>query len=267
MKLLLRLVPCLLALSALAAPEWLTDLDAAKAKGVKEGKPVLVDFTGSDWCPPCKALHKNVFMSAEFAAEASKYVLVELDYPRTTPQPPELKAKNRELQQQFGITGFPTVLLIDAKSGDVFGKTVGFGGDSAKAYLSKLAAFKNTPEGRASLNDELKKNATRSAKNRELNAKITAAITAKDFKAADAALEEIFADAPSDRRALLFFNKARLQLQVDPAAKAQALKFLDEAQKLAEGDEVMTKNINGLRSKIAPANAAPKAPADPKKGA
>jgi thiol:disulfide interchange protein len=75
MKLLLRLVPCLLALSALAAPEWLTDLDAAKAQGVKEGKPVLVDFTGSDWCPPCKALHKNVFMSEEFAAEASKYVL------------------------------------------------------------------------------------------------------------------------------------------------------------------------------------------------
>ncbi len=267
MKHILPLLALLVTLSASAKVTWLTDLDAAKAIALKEGKPVLVDFTGSDWCPPCKALHKNVFESAEFAAEASKYVLVELDYPRTIPQSPELKAKNRELQQQFGISGFPTVLLIDAKSGDVFGKTVGFSGGSAKDYLGKLAGFKNTPEGKAALSDETKKTAVRSAKNQELNAKITAAIKAKDFKAADAALEEIFADAPLDRRALLFFNKARLQLQVDPAAKEQALKFLDEAQKLSVGDEVMTKNINGFRARIAPVNPTPKASVDPKKGA
>jgi thiol:disulfide interchange protein len=152
MRLFASVISLFVAVAALAAePVWLTDLDAAKAQGVKENKPVLVDFTGSDWCPPCKALHKNVFMSAEFAAVASKYVLVELDYPRTKTQAPELKAKNAELSKQFGITGFPTVLLLDARSGDVFGKTVGFGGQSAKEYLDKLASFKNTPEGMGAL--------------------------------------------------------------------------------------------------------------------
>ena len=98
MRVIVSLLAVSAALTAVAAePVWLTDLDAAKAQAVKENKPVLVDFTGSDWCPPCKALHKNVFESAEFAAVASKYVLVELDYPRKTSQAPELKAKNAEL--------------------------------------------------------------------------------------------------------------------------------------------------------------------------
>ena len=256
-----------LAVSA-AEPVWLTDLDAAKAKGVKENKPVLVDFTGSDWCPPCKALHKNVFESAAFAAVASRYVLVELDYPRTKPQSPELKAKNREWQQKFGITGFPTVLLIDAKSGDVFGKTVGFGGQTAKEYLDKLASFKNTPEGKAALGKEQDAASARSAKNRELGQKIDAAIKAKDFKAAEAALTEMYEDASGTREGVFYYNKARILLQIDPTAKTQALKYLDDALAAVAGDENMTKSFRAYRQKVSTGtNAAPQASVDPKKGA
>jgi thiol-disulfide isomerase/thioredoxin len=268
----MRLFTSLLLLGAAVAvaaePVWLTDLDAAKAQGVKENKPVLVDFTGSDWCPPCKALHKNVFESKEFAAVASKYVLVELDYPRNKPQEPELKAKNAALSKQFGITGFPTVLLIDAKSGDVFGKTVGFGGQSAKEYLEKLASFKNTPEGRAALVKEQKSSADRSAKSRELGQKIDAAIKAKDFKAAESALNEIFADVSGSRKAVFHYNKARILLQIDPSAKAQALKYVDEALAVAAGDESLTKSFKAYREKISSeAPAAPKSADVPKKGA
>ena len=278
MKTFLALPLCLLAtvLSA-AEPVWLTDLDAAKAQGVKENKPVLVDFTGSDWCPPCKALHKNVFESKEFAAVASKYVLVELDYPRNKPQAPELKAKNAELSKKFGISGFPTVLLIDAKSGEVFGKTVGFGGQTAKEYLDKLASFKNTPEGKAALEQEQKSTADRSAKSRILGQKIDAAIKGKDFKAAEAALDEMFADVAGPRKAVLPFNKARVLIMIDPTAKEQALKYIDEAIALTAGDETLGKPFKAFREKIAsgdagapgsaPKGAAPKAATDAKKGA
>lgn len=275
----MRLFTAILSLGAAfaaAEPTWLTDLDAAKAQGVKENKPVLVDFTGSDWCPPCKALHKQVFESAEFAAVASQYVLVELDYPKSKPQSPELKAKNTALSKQFGITGFPTVLLLDAKTGEVFGKTVGFGGQTAKDYLDKLASFKNTPEGKAALEKEQKSAADRSAKSRVLGQKINAAIAAKDFKAAEAALEEMFADVTGPRKAIMPFNKARILIQIDPTAKEQALKYLDEALALTAGDESLTKPFKAFREKIvsgeagaagsAPKNAAPKA-ADAKKGA
>ena len=277
MKKLILTLLFLATITARAEVTWLTDLDAAKAKGVKENKPVLVDFTGSDWCPPCIQLHKVVFQSAEFAAVASKYVLVELDYPRKTPQAPELKAKNAELSKKFGISGFPTVLLIDAKSGEVFGKTVGFGGQTAKEYLDKLASFKNTPEGKAALEQEQKSTADRSAKSRILGQKIDAAIKGKDFKAAEAALDEMFADVAGPRKAVLPFNKARVLIMIDPTAKEQALKYIDEAIALTAGDETLGKPFKAFREKIAsgdagapgsaPKGAAPKAATDAKKGA
>ena len=277
MKKLILTLLFLATVTAQAKVTWLTDLDAAKAQGVKENKPVLVDFTGSDWCPPCIQLHKVVFESAEFAAVASKYVLVELDYPRKTPQAPELKAKNAELSKKFGISGFPTVLLIDAKSGEVFGKTVGFGGQTAKEYLDKLASFKNTPEGKAALEQEQKSTADRSAKSRVLGQKIDAAIKGKDFKAAEAALDEMFADVAGPRKAVLPFNKARVLIMIDPTAKEQALKYIDEAIALTAGDETLGKPFKAFREKIAsgdagapgsaPKGAAPKAATDAKKGA
>ena len=276
-KLILSLL-LLATVTARAEVTWLTDLDAAKAKGVKENKPVLVDFTGSDWCPPCIQLHKVVFQSAEFAAVASKYVLVELDYPRKTPQAPELKAKNAELSKKFGISGFPTVLLIDAKSGEVFGKTVGFGGQTAKEYLDKLASFKNTPEGKAALEQqEQKSTAGRSAKSREIGQKIDAAIKAKDFKAAESALDEFFGGGEGPDKAVLPFKKARVLIMIDPTAKEQALKYIDEALALTAGDETLGKPFKAFRDKIAsgdagapgsaPKGAAPKAATDAKKGA
>ena len=277
MKTLLTLPLCLLTAVLSAAPVWLTDLDAAKAQGVKENKPVLVDFTGSDWCPPCKSLHKVVFESPEFAATASRYVLVELDFPRNKPQTSELKAKNREWQQKYAVNSFPTVLLLDAKSGDVFGRVGGFGGQTAKEYLAKLAAFKNTPEGKSALAKELKSTSERSGRSRVLSQKINEAIAAKDFKAAEAALDEIFADVTGPRKAVLPFNKARILIQIDPTAKEQALKYIDEAIALTAGDETMGKSFKAFREKIvsgataapgsAPKGAAPKAAGDPKKGA
>jgi thiol-disulfide isomerase/thioredoxin len=277
MKTLLALPLCLLTAVLSAAPVWLTDLDAAKAQGVKENKPVLVDFTGSDWCPPCKSLHKVVFESPEFAAAASLYVLVELDFPRNKPQTPELKAKNREWQQKYAVSSFPTILLLDAKSGEVFGRVGGFGGQTAKEYLAKLAAFKNTLEGKSALAKELKSTSERSDRSRVLSQKINEAIAAKDFRAAEAALEEMFADVTGPRKAVLPFNKARILIQIDPTAKEQALKYIDEAIALTAGDETMGKSFKAFRVKIvsgataapgsAPKGAAPKAAGDPKTGA
>ena len=55
-----------------AEAKWLTDFDAVKKQAAKENKAILMDFTGSDWCPPCKALKKNVFDKEEFSKFADK---------------------------------------------------------------------------------------------------------------------------------------------------------------------------------------------------
>ena len=68
----------------LAAGEgWTNDFEAAKTKAKKEGKHLLLDFTGSDWCGFCIRLHGEVFSKEVFRKEVPKhFVLVELDFPR-----------------------------------------------------------------------------------------------------------------------------------------------------------------------------------------
>jgi protein disulfide-isomerase len=95
---------------------WLTDYKAALAKAKKEKKVVLADFTGSDWCGWCIKLKDEVFSKPEFQAWADdNVVLLELDFPKQTPQSDELKKQNQELQKEFGIQGFPTIVFLDAK--------------------------------------------------------------------------------------------------------------------------------------------------------
>ena len=257
------------ALPALAAPKWFTDLDEAKAVAVKENKPLLVDFTGSDWCGFCIKLHAEVFDKPEFEAFAKNYVLVELDFPNKKPQPAEEKAKNKAAQAKFGVSGFPTVLLLDAKTGDAFGRVSGYGpGTGPKAYLDKLSAFQNTAEGRAKLAEESKQAAAAATKRSAASAKVKAAIDAKDFAAASAAYDEMYGAVSGPQKAVLNMNKAILSLRMDPNDKDRALKLIDAALIDAAGNESLVTRIKGDREKVAAGENpfAPKA-ATPKAGA
>lgn len=105
---------------------WLTNYDNALAKAKNEGKLVLVQFHGSDWCPPCIQLKKEVLDTKEFRAIAdAALVLVDADFPRNIEQPEKLKKHNQELAKKFDIEGFPTVVILD-RNGKVLDKMVGF---------------------------------------------------------------------------------------------------------------------------------------------
>jgi protein disulfide-isomerase len=95
---------------------WETDINKAIVVSNKTKKPMLLFFTGSDWCGWCIRLQKEVLKTSEFANWAAKnVVLVELDYPRGKPQSDKIKAQNAGLQQTFGIQGFPTVHFATGK--------------------------------------------------------------------------------------------------------------------------------------------------------
>jgi thioredoxin-related protein len=104
-----------LSASAFAStPEgWSTDLEKAFKDAKAQDKAVLVEFTGSDWCPPCIAMRKNVFSKKEFVEGASKkYILVELDFPNGDK---EVKEKNQPYAKKYKIEGFPTVILFNSE--------------------------------------------------------------------------------------------------------------------------------------------------------
>lgn len=95
---------------------WYTDLAKAHEVSQKTNKPIFGFFTGSDWCGWCTLLQKNVFAKEQFISWAkANVVLLELDFPKKTPQSPELKTQNRNLQNALGVQGYPTVWLFKSK--------------------------------------------------------------------------------------------------------------------------------------------------------
>ncbi len=97
---------------------WYTDMSKATEVSLKENKPLLLFFTGSDWCGWCIKLQKDVLKTNEFATWATQNViLVELDYPRSKPQDAAIKTQNQQLAQTFGIQGYPTVWLVNPAKG------------------------------------------------------------------------------------------------------------------------------------------------------
>ena len=122
--------------------QWLTDLPKAQAQAKKENKLVLMDFNGSDWCPPCKALRKNVLSSDAFVEFARKnLVLVDVDFPRQKKQPADLTKVNEALSEKFGIEGFPTIIVLSG-DGKELRRSVGYSGESAKAFIAELEKLK-----------------------------------------------------------------------------------------------------------------------------
>lgn len=92
---------------------WLVNLNEAYEQQEKTGKPIMANFTGSDWCGWCRKLKAAVFDTPEFKEWAEdNVILLELDFPRRMQLPAEIKQQNAQLQQGFGVRGYPTVWIF-----------------------------------------------------------------------------------------------------------------------------------------------------------
>lgn len=108
------------------AGQWHTSWDAAAAESRSSGKPILINFTGSDWCGWCIRLKKEVFDTDAFQSWAgSKVVLLEIDFPRRKAQAPSAKAANQQLAKKFGVQGYPSIFFSDAQ-GKKLGDRLGY---------------------------------------------------------------------------------------------------------------------------------------------
>ncbi len=108
------------------AIKWEMSFDEAIKRAKDENKPVLVFFTGSDWCPPCKQVDRELFHTNKFKEFSTKnLILYKADFPRNRYLvSSSAKKANRKLQFKYGINSFPTVVVMNA-DGDVLGKKKG----------------------------------------------------------------------------------------------------------------------------------------------
>ena len=117
-------------------PQWLHNYGKAMKLAKKTGKPILADFTGSDWCGYCKKLDRTVFSTGEFKKWAAENViLLEVDFPRRKRQSPGTMNQNRRLAIKYGVSGYPTLIFLDHK-GKEFGR-MGFMRGGAVPWLKE----------------------------------------------------------------------------------------------------------------------------------
>lgn len=128
---------------------WLTDLPQAQARAKAEGKSVLLFFHGSDWCPACAEMQRQLFDSPAFADYARRtLVLVDVDFPEKHKQNEALRQANLALKAKFNLSpdpdeGFPTVVLLNDAGQTVFQET-GYGGAGPAEILPKLQRHTDT---------------------------------------------------------------------------------------------------------------------------
>ncbi len=116
---------------------WLEDFGKAMQEAEKKDLPVMINFSGSDWCGWCIKLDKEVFSRDKFRKFARKnLVLVLADFPRAKEQEKAVVKQNKKLLEKYGVMGFPTILLVDSK-GKVIART-GYRPGGSDKYIEHL---------------------------------------------------------------------------------------------------------------------------------
>lgn len=118
---------------------WGYSLEVAKKRAKKQNKNILVYFTGSDWCPPCKMLKKDLFETEEFKTASENYVLVYVDIPRNQDllSPAQYK-QNKAIVAEYNKKGvFPMLTVLDSK-GKAIDEYSGYAMNGDVSYHMKL---------------------------------------------------------------------------------------------------------------------------------
>ena len=120
---------------------WRSDLPGALKQAQSENKQVLLDFTGSDWCPWCIKFDQDVLSTPRFGGYAGQNLeLVKVDFPRHTPLPADQQRANDALAKQFGVDGYPTYVLLNS-AGREMGRQVGYLDGGPNAFIAGLEKF------------------------------------------------------------------------------------------------------------------------------
>lgn len=127
---------------------WTQDYDAALALAKADNLPLMLNFTGSDWCGWCKLMDKQVFSTDAWKDWAKdNIVLAFIDFPRNKSLVPEKYVKrNKDLADKYGIRGYPTFVLVDPSTGKTIGTLGASRGASPEAFIKdiKQAVFKSS---------------------------------------------------------------------------------------------------------------------------
>jgi thioredoxin-related protein len=239
---------------------WTSDFAAAKKEAASSKKDLLMDFTGSDWCGWCIKLDKEVFSKDTFKTGVKdKFVLVDVDFPKNkTKLSKDTIAQNAELEKQYNIQGYPTIMLCDA-DGKPFAAT-GYEEGGAESYVKHLEELRGNKKVRddffaiakKSQGVEKAKALVAALKAMNLDDMIVANFygdIAKQIKAADPKDETGYAKGEATKARLQKFNDD-LDGLTSKGDFNGALKLLDDELKVGGYSPEITQQMIVTRGKI-----------------
>jgi thiol-disulfide isomerase/thioredoxin len=105
----------LLLLQVVYAPAQLFDkADEAFIKSKSQQFPLLLVFSGSDWCVPCIRFQNTILNDAAFQSFAARQlVILKTDFPQRKQLSKELTEQNERLAEKYNPDGaFPQLVLL-----------------------------------------------------------------------------------------------------------------------------------------------------------
>lgn len=122
------------------AGQWTMDYEAAKAYAQKTGLPIVLNFTGSDWCHWCIKMEDQVFSKEAWSTYAKdNLVQVFIDFPQDKSKVPEkYVARNAQMRDSFGVRGYPSYVILDGKSGEKLGQLGASEESTADSFIAQV---------------------------------------------------------------------------------------------------------------------------------
>ncbi|PHR69019.1 MAG: thioredoxin [Lutibacter sp.] len=101
--------------------KWQEDYDKAVKKAKKQNKLILLYFTGSDWCGPCKDLNVDFFETKRFSKIADEnFIVYKADFPHNLDLlTQKQRKKNYYLSRMYDVGSYPTIVIIDKNGNEI----------------------------------------------------------------------------------------------------------------------------------------------------
>ncbi|PKP02095.1 MAG: thioredoxin family protein [Bacteroidetes bacterium HGW-Bacteroidetes-6] len=119
---------------------WKCNYDQLLAQSKETGKPILMVFSGSDWCKPCIKLREQILVKPEFSEwSTNKVYCLSLDFPaqKKNALNDEQRLHNERLAEKFNTSGvFPLLIIVD--SNETILASLGFKDVSVQEYIEDL---------------------------------------------------------------------------------------------------------------------------------
>ncbi|MGE0587315.1 MAG: thioredoxin family protein [Cyclobacteriaceae bacterium] len=141
MKNLITGIVVLLTICVECYGQVLEDANEAFRQSRETQKPLLLVFSGSDWCAPCIRFNKNVLSQDDFIHFASDhFILLKADFPQRKKLPDPIRQQNERLAERFNPSGlFPHILLLnpdESKKG-----TFTYRNQKAGDFINELSVY------------------------------------------------------------------------------------------------------------------------------